>query len=601
MSYASNASTALVSTERSPTTTTVDNILRRRLRVSDPRNPEEVAKALLGLYDDEARQISRERQGIPFTVQKSLQAPDGMRPGALPPTMRQGLDDLDDALKLLTTSAQLREIQPELRGWSQGIRAAASDGLSSARFALDPRERDRAFAARRRLGDYARLARYCGALSDCARDVYCMVANACDEVANLMLVGLGDALADSGVTQTGSLLQAPAADLQTRRDAVIGSLRNLLGTAMAVNGNDTWPRATEAVRQLGQHLGDAGESDLRIFLDEQQVARMLDDLIDLASGISPDALRALGATAAMTVQNIRRFAFIAAPVANPESPPLASYISALRLFADGFSNSRSGCRLPYLSQPPILAFGRNSLGAPDLAVPLLMQLALLRGQFASALDCLCCTCGGEDAESAIILAKALYDVDRSIDLYALGHDPNGWGRPEITAAGYGYVVEAVRAAIAAVRPEFHLILGRIREIQFQADPFNLANQVPITRANAQRMFNVLCHQQRDEGRWRALVLSLSSICRRDLMAAGNQSIIGRTLTAAMEGINAQVATGGIGAALTCPVIVSTIPAHRETTGASGTFNRPMNGMGGDGGGIPFIDHDDEDDLHDDDF
>jgi hypothetical protein len=44
-----------------------------------------------------------------------------------------------------------------------------------------------------------------------------------------------------------------------------------------------------------------------------------------------------------------------------------------------------------------------------------------------------------------LLDKILYDVDRAIDLYALGTDPDGEGEPEIRAAAYGFVIDQLIA------------------------------------------------------------------------------------------------------------------------------------------------------------
>jgi hypothetical protein len=46
----------------------LDNLLRRELRVGDPRNPQQIAKALLDRYQSEprARGIQSEAEGMPF-------------------------------------------------------------------------------------------------------------------------------------------------------------------------------------------------------------------------------------------------------------------------------------------------------------------------------------------------------------------------------------------------------------------------------------------------------------------------------------------------------------------------------------------------------
>jgi len=44
---------------------------RRLLRISDPRNPDEVSRALLARYGDEAQKMKHERLGLPFTVDQA--------------------------------------------------------------------------------------------------------------------------------------------------------------------------------------------------------------------------------------------------------------------------------------------------------------------------------------------------------------------------------------------------------------------------------------------------------------------------------------------------------------------------------------------------
>jgi len=84
------------------------------------------------------------------------------------------MDDVNRDLLALTENSQLKDVRAELGGWARAIRSAATDGLSAARFSLDPRQRDRAFAARRHLGDFARLARFVGALSAALRALLTM-------------------------------------------------------------------------------------------------------------------------------------------------------------------------------------------------------------------------------------------------------------------------------------------------------------------------------------------------------------------------------------------------------------------------------------------
>ena len=89
----------------------------------------------------------------------------GQVSGPLSTEIRQATDDLERNLGALVSDIQLKDIAPELRGLSNSVRDAAAMGLAAARLALDPAQRDRAFAARRTLGDYARLTRLLGSVS----------------------------------------------------------------------------------------------------------------------------------------------------------------------------------------------------------------------------------------------------------------------------------------------------------------------------------------------------------------------------------------------------------------------------------------------------
>src|SRR5882757_3643892 len=125
-----NPSTGSSTSDRSPATAAVDGIFRRLLKISNPGNPDEVAKGLLARYGDEARRIQREQQGLPFSVAQAAAAPPPA--ASRRPEVSTASTALDTALTGLTTDPDLSDIEPELRGWSQTIREAASDGLGSA-------------------------------------------------------------------------------------------------------------------------------------------------------------------------------------------------------------------------------------------------------------------------------------------------------------------------------------------------------------------------------------------------------------------------------------------------------------------------------------
>ena len=304
-----------------------DNLIRRRLRISDPRDPAAIAKGLRELFPKEGELLQREASGLPIVSQPSTSA----RPAADGPTsaeLQQAHHDIDRDLKALIGNSQLKDIEPELQGWSQAIRSITAEGHAAARLALDPRSRDRAFAARRALGDYARLARMVGALTCDHNQAYRRLAQSLDEAGALILVALGESLARIGFGGGRFLLQAPASELQARRDAVINALRNLTGATAESYGSQDWPYGLHGLRNVLKLLDSSGHADLRALFDENSLARLMDDLLDQASAHSARGLRALGATSTVAVQRLNRLVQVVGDNIDPGSPPLTAFLGS---------------------------------------------------------------------------------------------------------------------------------------------------------------------------------------------------------------------------------------------------------------------------------
>ncbi|WP_204307702.1 hypothetical protein, partial [Klebsiella pneumoniae] len=66
--------------------------------------------------------------------------------------LEQALNDVGSDLRFLLTSSETKDIRPELEGWQTVIRRSIDEGVSAARYGLDPTRRDTAFAMRRQLG-----------------------------------------------------------------------------------------------------------------------------------------------------------------------------------------------------------------------------------------------------------------------------------------------------------------------------------------------------------------------------------------------------------------------------------------------------------------
>jgi hypothetical protein len=574
--------------DRSPATLAVDNVLRRLLNVRDPADSTEVARGLLQRYRAEAGALYDERKGYAVTPHPLRAALDGTTTGSTPLPgyaleLAEAYDDFDRDMFSLTDSSQLKEIKPELVGWSRAIRAIADDGMAAGRSGLDPRQRDRVFAARRQLGDYARLSRYVGALTPDMNPQFRRLAQSCEVLASLMLVLVGDSMAGSGVRRSTVVLQASAADLTDRRDAAVMALRVLTGATTEAYAADKWPRGLEAYRRIISALDSSGQSDLRSLFSEQTLARALDELIDLAAGSTTDGLRALGSTALITVQRLHRLLTFAQSVMAssplpsgrlvPESPPLAGFLSALSLFVEAFDDAGGASRLLYVARPPLIFYGLYGFGGPDMATRTLLNLIQLRGVLAEQVDCfLDCCC--EEVECQLMLDRLLADVDRCVDLYCLGSDPLALGDPERRAAAYGAMTVAFQADEPQCAGPFLARFGGAENIltqigaelrwpvvmESEAGPPGGLQQARV----AQLIYSELCLQLDAEDRWARLVSALAPNCRGDLLSPARNPVR-RLLNAAMTEIQAEFAAlGGVGV-LSCPSYSFGIPPHLETS------------------------------------
>ncbi|TBW02150.1 hypothetical protein E0E52_18090 [Azotobacter chroococcum] len=424
----------------------LDNLIRRELKVGDPNDPMQVAQALLDRYkgDPRAAAIAQEARGLPFLQTVASTPSVAVSPTATTAEWEQACNDIQGDLQHLTTDTILKDITPELQGWAQAIRTTLQEGHNAARFALDPRNRDKGFAMRRQLNDYARLARLVGSHTPAMTINYRKLAQSLDEAANLLLVIMGEALANVGFGGGRYLPQVAYSDLQTRRDAAIYALRNFVGSTQMAYGPDDWPRGLDAYRQLNELLERHGQGDLRSLLVETELARTMDELVQRSGDSTSGGMRAIGATAMLTLERFRRLVMIGGQrgVVSPESPALVAFLEALQLFASAFDSS-GGFRLMKIARPPILFYGLYGNTRMDGADRRLVDMVTCRSQLADALDCMATSCCQDDKRVCIVLLdKVLYDVDRAIDLYSLGFQ--NFGRPEQRAAAYGFVIDAVK-------------------------------------------------------------------------------------------------------------------------------------------------------------
>lgn len=451
----------------------LDNLLRRELKVGDPSDPAQIAQALLSKYqnDPRANAIAQEARGLPF-LNSAAGSPQLMPAATSTNTeLQQARNDVERDLQELLTDALLKDLTPEIQGWAQAIRAAIQEGPGAASMALDPNQRDKAFGIRRQLGDYARMARLIGAMTPAMNANYRKLALSLDEVAAVMLVLMGDALSNLGFNGGRFLLQAPYSELQVRRDAAIYALRNLVGSTQQAYGPNEWQRGLDAYRTLFRVLEEQGQGDLRALLSEQELARVMDELIERSAHGNVEGLRALGATAMVDLERFRRLVYIGQSAVNPASPPFSAFLETLQLFADAFGQS-GGYRLMRISRPPILFYGLYGNMANDAsgADARLLKLIVARGQLADYVDSLLMTSYGDTAvKLQVLLDKVLYDVDRAIDLFAVGKDT--LGKPERRAAAYAYVIDQVILKIQNLNlSQYSPILDLLNEINIEIRP-----------------------------------------------------------------------------------------------------------------------------------
>jgi hypothetical protein len=421
----------------------LDNLLRRELKVGDPSDPQQIAQALSQRYQGDLRTqaIESEARGLPFLRTPTLRTDAPPPPTATNVDLDQAKHDVTQDLRMLLADNLTKDIRPELEGWQQVIHRSIDEGVAAARFGLDPHQRDKAFAMRRQLGDYARLSRLVGALTPGLNRSFRNLAQSIDEASAVMLVLMGESMANLGFAGGRFLLQAPYSELQARRDAVLNALRQVDGVAAMVGQGGTWPRGLRAYRQLTTVLEARGQGDLRSLMNEAELSRTMDELVQLAGGNSPTGLRAIGATAWAPLARLHRFVQTTIRQVAPASPELATLHEALQLFIDGFVPA-GGFRLLRVARPSVLNYGLYGPSRITAAEQRLIDLVNRRGALARHLDCLTdCACDDDTVRAQIVLDKLLYDIDRAVDYYSVGDAD--LGLPEARAAAYSHLIDVV--------------------------------------------------------------------------------------------------------------------------------------------------------------
>lgn len=369
--------------------------------------------------------------------------PPAVQPMAAPSMagaeMVQAQNNIQTDLDFLTQSSQLKEVQVELQSWGETLRTWLADGAAATTQALDASARDRVFSARRILLDYARVSRLVGALTPGLSIAYRRFARSLDEAAGILLVSLGETMAQGNFSGDRLLLQAPASELGARADAAAAALRNLSGSVQDAFTPSAWPWGLDAYRKLMNALENAGHGDIRVLLTENGLRAFTGELINRASSVNADGLRALAATHVVALERVRRLIEVGAPIAD-NSPPMAAFISALELFVDTFRGG-TAYRLIALGRPLLSSAGLYTFGGPDPGTQMLLSLVQWRSAVSQLNDSLFGTdLASADAQAQFEADSCLYSLDLAIDLYAVGENPLGQGGIEERAAAYGLFV-----------------------------------------------------------------------------------------------------------------------------------------------------------------
>ncbi|WP_043343109.1 hypothetical protein [Belnapia moabensis] len=501
-----------------------DNIIRQQLRVGNPYDPVEIVNGLRRLFPEEARLLDAESEG--YAPSMAISTTPAIRPAASMATDIE-LDRVEIGiahdLRALSTDHRLGDFTDEFAGIRQSVMRTLADGHSAAALALDPRNRDRLFGARRQLGEYGRLFRMIGALNPAIRSNYRRLALNLDDAGALLLVLAGETLAAQNLGGVRFLPSVAASELQIRRDNVLNGLRAIFSLSSTIS-SDSFPWSMDGMRAFMQRIENSGHLDLRALLDEGTMASHLDPLVELATRNDGPGLRQLSAVADITTQKLYRLLSMGSNPGVPQAPALSHFLKALQIFLDTFKSSKAGYRLPYVGRPLIAQRGMQGAGAIDTATTTLMALVGQRATLAGYTDCfLECQCDEGSVINQIMLDKILYDVDRAVDLYIQGMDATGMGEAEWRAAAYGRLIErfldlnpvpnapfpnslGIPPAPNKLRKLLEDIKGDLLEGKFQNGP-------PIPPpAMVSAMIDELCLQRLTDVRLKAIVQTMSAGC-----------------------------------------------------------------------------------------
>lgn len=450
--------TTQTTTARTINAAALDNLLRRELNISDPRDPQQVAQALLRRYsgDPRVRSLEGEAKGLPSTVEAAaaaVLASQSQGPLAAPATSRDlavAKKDLEQDFTSLLTSPLTKDFRPELEAWQAAVDTLMQQGLTAAARAADLLNRDRMFASRRRLSEYARLARLVGTLTPELRPQYRSLAFSIDEVRAVMFVQAGEALSGSDPSGDGFIVKVSRPELEVRREAILMALRNLTGAPDDALDVATRPIGLVAYSEMLTGLDEQGDGDLRALANDEDMASLLEGLLSTANSDTgqPDGARRLGATKWGPLQTLARFSrvvrshFLSLPssggaVTLPE--PIEALLEAVDLFLIAFG-AAGGSRLMHAARPLILAGTINASIQDVVGTGRLLEMIRLRGNLQRRADEFAAS-SPSNLEHQIHLDMGMHFADCALDLHAAGADT--YGIAEARAVGFAVLIDGV--------------------------------------------------------------------------------------------------------------------------------------------------------------
>ncbi|KMO34358.1 hypothetical protein VQ03_23475, partial [Methylobacterium tarhaniae] len=273
------------------------------------------------------------------------------------------------------------------------------------------------------------------------------------------------------------------------------------------------------------------------YLDENTMARILDDMIDHAANGTGRGLRVLSAAASVPLAQLERIAAAASSIdEGSPSPSISRLVNTLALFIETFQQS-SGHRMLAISRAAIVQMGLQGSGIRDAGAARLQKIVELRGYLAQHVDCLMgCDCERERVAAQILIDGLLAGIDRAIDLYVAGTDQNGRGNPERRSVAYGllctvfnlFIDEASNlAAVPSDAPEDQI--GRILETSrglgeiiraiawHLLDPlrdtnYALTNRISMSNDEKSDYMNEIFSYWRTENRWLDMAPRFTAMC-----------------------------------------------------------------------------------------